>query len=168
MDLGDARHDDDAFEAKVALVVEERVAVVSFTFGCPERDLIERLHKAEAEVWVTVTSPDEAVQAAEAGADALVAQGLEAGGHRGSFTDIDTDNREHEDFGLLALLRLLAGAGSSFRSSAQAGSRRRGRRGGAVRRRERGPGRHRADARARSRHVRGTPRRAAGAAGARR
>jgi NAD(P)H-dependent flavin oxidoreductase YrpB (nitropropane dioxygenase family) len=43
-----------------------------------------------------------------AGADALVAQGLEAGGHRGYFTDIDTDNGEHEDFGLLALLRLLA------------------------------------------------------------
>jgi nitronate monooxygenase len=50
-----------------------------------------------------VTSPQEAVEAQTAGADALVVQGYEAGGHRGSFTD----EEDNEEFGLLALLRLV-------------------------------------------------------------
>jgi hypothetical protein len=39
---GERRHDDDGYEEKLALVVEERVPVVSFTFGCPAREGIER------------------------------------------------------------------------------------------------------------------------------
>jgi nitronate monooxygenase len=101
--VGEARHDDDEFEAKLALAIEQRIAIVSFTFGCPDREVIERLHRAGAEVWVTVTSPGEAIEARDAGADALVAQGTEAGGHRGYFSDGD----DREDFGLLALLRLV-------------------------------------------------------------
>jgi nitronate monooxygenase len=101
--VGEPRHDDDEFEAKVGVVIDRRVAVVSFTFGCPPPEVFERLHAAGAEVWVTVTSPDEARHARDTGADALVVQGYEAGGHRGSFTDGD----DREDFGLLALLRLV-------------------------------------------------------------
>lgn len=104
MAVGEARHDDDAFDGKLALVLERRVAVVSFTFGCPSPGTVEALRGAGAEVWVTVTNPDEAVQARDCGADVLVAQGIEAGGHRGYFTDDD----QREDFGLLALLRLVA------------------------------------------------------------
>ena len=62
--------------------------VVSFTFGCPSP--IARstpLQAAGCAVWVTVTTAAEAVSAAEAGADALVVQGVEAGGHRGSFDE---------------------------------------------------------------------------------
>src|SRR5207248_9872534 len=81
--VGEPRHDDDEFEAKLALVIEQRIEIVSFTFGCPNRDVFERLHRAGAEAWVTVTSPDEAAQARDGGADALVVQGAEAGGHRG-------------------------------------------------------------------------------------
>jgi nitronate monooxygenase len=105
VELGEPRHDDDAYEAKLALVVEERVAVASFTFGCPARDIIESLHDAGAEAWATVTTPGEATAATEAGVDTLVVQGVEAGGHRGSF-----DADDPGDLGLLALLQLVRAA----------------------------------------------------------
>jgi nitronate monooxygenase len=100
--LGDARHDDDDLEAKLAVVVDERPAVVSFTFGCPEPVLVARLQEAGVAVWVTVTTPAEARLATAAGADALVAQGVEAGGHRGTF-----DDAQPGELGLLALLQLI-------------------------------------------------------------
>jgi nitronate monooxygenase len=84
---GEARYDDDAFDAKVALLVAEPVAVVSFTFGLPPESVVRALRDAGSEVWVTVTSVADAVSAAARGADALVAQGLEAGGHRGGLAD---------------------------------------------------------------------------------
>lgn len=99
---GEPRHDDDGYEEKLALVVEERAPVVSFTFGCPAREEIERVRAVGAEAWVTVTTPAEAVAAERAGADALVVQGVEAGGHRASF-----DDDRHGDVGLLALLQLV-------------------------------------------------------------
>jgi nitronate monooxygenase len=98
--LGAPRHDDDGWERKLALVIEEGVPVVSVTFGCPERETLERLHDGGAAVWVTVTTAAEASAAAAAGADALVVQGVEAGGHRGSFDDAAP--------GLVGLLPLLA------------------------------------------------------------
>jgi hypothetical protein len=75
--LGTPRHDDDDLQAKLNVVVAERVEVVSFTFGCPQADLVARLHDAGCDVWVTVTGPQEAIQARDVGADALVVQGLE-------------------------------------------------------------------------------------------
>ena len=102
--LGDPRFDDDHYQQKVQLLVQQRCAVVSFTFGCPDPSVVQRLQQVGTSVWVTVTDPDEAVQAAAAGADALVVQGIEAGGHRGSFVDSDS----HEDYGLLALLSLVS------------------------------------------------------------
>lgn len=87
--LGTPRFDDDAFAEKVELLVDAGVPVVSATFACPPPATIEALQSAGSEVWVTVTTPDEAVAARDAGADVLVAQGAEAGGHRGSWTDAD-------------------------------------------------------------------------------
>ena len=77
--LGRAKHDDDAWEAKLELVVRERVPVVSFAFGCPPREVLAELRDGGAETWVTVTTPAEARTAARTGADALVVQGVEAG-----------------------------------------------------------------------------------------
>jgi nitronate monooxygenase len=101
--LGEPRHDDDDWAAKLALVAELAVPVVSFTFGCPPRGDVRALQHAGAAVWVTVTRPEEAVEAAEEGADALVVQGTEAGGHRATF-----DDTAPGDIGLLALLQLVA------------------------------------------------------------
>ncbi len=102
--VGDPRYEDDGWEQKLQLACEAQVAVTSFTFGCPPKEVVERLHGAGVAVWVTVTSAEEATQAQQAGADALVVQGSEAGGHRGGFTDDD----ESTATGLLALLRLVA------------------------------------------------------------
>ena len=106
VELGEPRHDDDEWQAKLELLAGERVAVVSFTFGCPAAGVVERMHHAGSAVWVTVTNLQEARQAQRAGADALVVQGTEAGGHRGGFVD-----DEHAGgSGLLALLRVIASA----------------------------------------------------------
>ena len=102
---GEPRSDDDGFAAKVERLLADPVPVVSFTFGCPEPALVERLRAAGSAVWVTVTDVAEAREAAAAGADALVVQGYEAGGHRGAFVDEGPG-----DIGLLALLQLVAAA----------------------------------------------------------
>jgi nitronate monooxygenase len=104
VELGEPRDDDDEWDAKLALLERERVAVVSFTFGCPSPEVTASLHAADSEVWVTVTDVEEARIAREAGADALVLQGVEAGGHRGSFVDRD----DAEGLSTLVLLRLVA------------------------------------------------------------
>jgi nitronate monooxygenase len=89
VELAAPRFDDDSFAEKVELLLGERVPVVSATFACPPPATIEALRSAGSEVWVTVTSRDEARTARDAGAGVLVAQGAEAGGHRGSWTDAD-------------------------------------------------------------------------------
>jgi nitronate monooxygenase len=101
--LGRARFDDDDWEAKLAALQELRVPVASFVFGCPPAAVVAALRATGASVWATVTSPAEARQAEEAGCDALVVQGYEAGGHRGSFAD-----GGEAPYGLLALLQLVA------------------------------------------------------------
>jgi nitronate monooxygenase len=106
VELGAARFDDDDWAAKLELLITTPVAVVSFTFGCPEPEVIGRLQGAGSEVWVTVTRPSEARQAVDAGADALVVQGAEAGGHRASFRD-DPAEDETGGIGLLSLLQLV-------------------------------------------------------------
>jgi nitronate monooxygenase len=87
VDVGDPRFDDDEFDGKVEVLLADPVPVVSFTFGIPSADAIAALRSAGSEIWMTVTNGDEATAAFEAGADVLVAQGGEAGGHRGSFND---------------------------------------------------------------------------------
>jgi nitronate monooxygenase len=104
--LGTPRFEDDDWAAKISLLTASPVPVVSFTFGCPDPAVIAALQAAGSEVWITVTRPDEAAQAAAAGADVLVVQGAEAGGHRGSFTD-DPAQDASDGIGLLALLQLV-------------------------------------------------------------
>jgi nitronate monooxygenase len=105
VELGDAVHDDDGWDEKLELLADERVPVVSVTFGCPPGPAVEALHDAGCALWVTVTTPAEAAAAQAAGADVLVVQGVEAGGHRGSF-----DEAAPGDVGLLALLQLVHSA----------------------------------------------------------
>jgi nitronate monooxygenase len=103
---GEPRWDDDGWGAKVdVLRDEEPVPVVSFTFGCPPLCELKALRAHGSEVWVTVTTVEEAKAAQAAGADVLVAQGAEAGGHQGSWRDED-----RERLGLLDLLASVADA----------------------------------------------------------
>jgi len=78
--------DDDAWTAKVDVLVAAAPPVVSFTFGRPEAAAAAALRKAGCALVQTVTSADEARQAAEAGMDALAVQSPDAGGHWGTWT----------------------------------------------------------------------------------
>ena len=76
--------DDDGWPAKLALVLQERVPVVSFTFGLPDPDILAELAGRDICAVVTITDTAEARAAADAGARVLCVQGPEAGGHRGT------------------------------------------------------------------------------------
>ncbi|WP_319945597.1 nitronate monooxygenase [Nocardia macrotermitis] len=107
--LGEARFDPDDWSAKLERLTADPVPLVSFTFGCPSAAEIERLHAAGSEIWVTITSVAEARIARDAGADVLVAQGAEAGGHRGTFADRAEDDVA-DPLTTLALVQLLTAA----------------------------------------------------------
>jgi nitronate monooxygenase len=102
---GDPRWSDDEWVEKLALLARERPAVVSFTFGSPDRETVSSLRDEGVALWATVTSPAEARIAAAAGVDALVVQGAEAGGHQSSFDDTDDS-----PVGVLSLLQLVRAA----------------------------------------------------------
>lgn len=87
-DVGEPRFTDEAVEEKLEVLSRHHPALVSVTFGDPEAALVERVHTdIGAPVAVTVTSVAEARAAVLSGADALIAQGIEAGGHRGLWFD---------------------------------------------------------------------------------
>lgn len=78
------------FSAEVADVVEPfRPPVVSFHFGLPPADLLARVKSWGSKVLASATTVDEARWLQAHGADAVIAQGLEAGGHRGHFLSDD-------------------------------------------------------------------------------
>ena len=90
-------------DAKMAVLLDEKPAVVSFHFGLPQPDHIAALKSAGCLLIASTTTPEEGRQAQAAGVDMVVAQGFEAGGHRGVFDPAD-DPR----FATLPLTRLLA------------------------------------------------------------
>ena len=100
--LGEPRYDDDAFAAKVDVLVEAAPAVVSFAFGWPPSDVVTRLQDVGTLVWVTVNDPAEVRWAQELGVDGLVAQGWEAGGHRGG--PVDSGERQLPTQDLVAVV----------------------------------------------------------------
>ena len=88
----------------LAVLVDLAPAVVSFHFGLPEAGAISALKGAGCLLLATATSLAEARLAKAAGVDVVVAQGWEAGGHRGIFKPEEPDDR----LGTMALTRLLA------------------------------------------------------------
>ena len=72
-------------EAACAAVEASRPDIVSFHFGLPEDALLDRVRATGASVWCTATTVAEAKALSECGVDVIIAQGAEAGGHRGSF-----------------------------------------------------------------------------------
>lgn len=81
------------FDHSAADLLEEfRPKVVSFHFGLPEHQLLQRVKGWGSKVIASATTLDEAIWLESRGVDAIIAQGLEAGGHRGMFlsTDLST------------------------------------------------------------------------------
>jgi nitronate monooxygenase len=93
-----------ADDAMLAMLLETRPSVVSFHFGLPSGAAIRALRDAGIVLLATATNLDEARAIAKAGIDAVVAQGWEAGGHRGIFDPDAPDDQ----LGTMALTRLLA------------------------------------------------------------
>jgi len=75
------------------LVLEFHPAVVSFHFGLPDRNLLARVRRTGAKIISSATSVDEARWLEDQGCDAIVAQGYEAGGHRGMFLTPDVSTQ---------------------------------------------------------------------------
>ena len=76
-------------EQTADLVAELKPAVVSFHFGLPAPDLLAHIKSNGVKVLASATTVAEALWLEERGADAIIAQGLEAGGHRGHFLSDD-------------------------------------------------------------------------------
>lgn len=79
-----ARFEED-FDAQLGVLRELRVPVIGFTFGDPGAARVAALHAGGAQVVGTATNVPEALRLQASGCDAVIAQGAEAGAHRGSF-----------------------------------------------------------------------------------
>lgn len=91
-------------EPMLAMLLEERPAIVSFHFGLPASGWIKQFRAAGMVTLACATNLEEAVLCERAGVDAIVAQGVEAGGHRGVFEP----ERGDDGIGTFALVRMLA------------------------------------------------------------
>src|SRR5882762_45912 len=73
------------FEDQARILLDERVPVFSFIYGIPPREILEECRAKRIVTIGTATTPEEGAALQDAGVDAVVASGFEAGGHRGSF-----------------------------------------------------------------------------------
>ena len=89
-----------SFSAQFQVLLDNPVPVASFTFGIISREQVDALHNVGTKVIGTANHPLEAQAWADIGADAVCAQGVEAGGHRGGWLAIS----EADPLGLLTLL----------------------------------------------------------------
>ncbi|RFC62331.1 nitronate monooxygenase [Fulvimarina endophytica] len=104
-DAGDAPLQD--FGAQVEAVIAVKPLGFSTIMGLPSEQVIAEVKRAGILWFATVTTPEEARAAVEAGADVIVAQGAEAGGHRGAFR---AENAERQAIGSLALIPAIVDA----------------------------------------------------------
>ncbi|WLE59897.1 nitronate monooxygenase [Burkholderia plantarii] len=91
-------------DAMLDVLLTQRPPVVSFHFGLPSAERIAALRQAGCMLFATATSPEEAERIEAARVDVIVAQGIEAGGHRGVFDPAARDER----LGTLALVAAIA------------------------------------------------------------
>ncbi|MBM7599556.1 nitronate monooxygenase [Virgibacillus halotolerans] len=73
------------FAEQIDVLLEENVPVISFTFGIPSKEMIQKLKAANKILIGTATTVEEAIMNEASGMDMVVVQGSEAGGHRGTF-----------------------------------------------------------------------------------
>jgi nitronate monooxygenase len=79
-----------SFHDQVSAIIDNKVRVFSFTFGIPEKEVMKKLREERILIIGTATCVEEGILLERAGCDAIVAQGSEAGGHRGSFAKSDS------------------------------------------------------------------------------
>src|SRR5690625_1651118 len=89
-----------AFQEQMDVILEENIHVCSFTFGIPGKEYITKLKEKGILLIGTATTVTEAIENEKRGMDAVVVQGSEAGGHRGSFIPDASNNQ----IGLMALI----------------------------------------------------------------
>ena len=108
VDLGTPLRDEGGWQAKLAVLLEMRPEVVSFTFDAPDATTCAQLRAADVATIATVTNLVEARTAVACGVDALIVQGPSAGGHRATFNPVTRPPEEP----LLSLLGAIsAGVG---------------------------------------------------------
>jgi nitronate monooxygenase len=93
-----------SYEDQIDILINENIPIVSFTFGAMKSDVINRFKRQGTVLIGTATDVAEAKLLADSGVDAIVAQGIEAGGHRGSFLP----DRPLPQVGLMSLLPQIA------------------------------------------------------------
>ncbi|MBD1382240.1 NAD(P)H-dependent flavin oxidoreductase [Metabacillus arenae] len=86
VDLPAFKEERERFYNQLQILIEEKVPICSFTFGLPEKGISDNLKKHGILLIGTATTVKEAQLNEKSGMDAVVVQGMEAGGHRGSFT----------------------------------------------------------------------------------
>lgn len=90
--------------AMLEMLLEEKPAVVSFHFGLPAMEWTSKFRAAGIVTLASATNSAEAAKCEQAGVDGIVAQGVEAGGHRGVFEP----ERGDDGIGTFALVRMLS------------------------------------------------------------
>ncbi|MEU6574049.1 nitronate monooxygenase [Streptomyces sp. NPDC046805] len=95
---------DDGYEVKLAVLLDNPVPVVSFHFGVPSREVVDSLHRVGTFVLAAATTVEEALAVRRSGADAVIAQGVEAGGHQGTHRDHPENDGAGIGIGLLSLV----------------------------------------------------------------
>lgn len=99
-DLSNYLQDVETFQEMVEIMLEEHIPVCSFTFGIPSKKIRTKLKENASIIMGTATTVQEAILNQEAGMDAVVVQGSEAGGHRGTFAG----DARHSLIGLMSLI----------------------------------------------------------------
>lgn len=100
---------DDDYHAKLDVIVDAKPALVSFAFGNPQAEVLQRMHRNGIATAVTVTSPEEALEALANEPTLLIVQGTSAGGHR-SVHDQSAEPNDLDAIDLLPQIRELAAA----------------------------------------------------------
>lgn len=90
----------DGFPRQIEVVLSEEVPVFSFTFGILPEDMVKQMKEREITLIGTATTVEEAMELEKSGVDLIVAQGWEAGGHRGTFLS----SIEESNLGTMALV----------------------------------------------------------------
>ncbi|MEH7356103.1 nitronate monooxygenase [Neobacillus drentensis] len=92
------------FQEQLNIIMEEKIPICSFTFGIPSPQFVTKLKELSIVLIGTATTVKEAVLIENAGMDAVVVQGAEAGGHRGTFHGKDSESL----IGLMSLIPQVA------------------------------------------------------------